>query len=80
MYAIFTLLLLGNPIMLIEGWFLTGLFARVVTIRQAILIPCIIIFCIVGSYIYQNSLEDVELALLIGLFGYLWRRKRKQAA
>ena len=74
MYAIFILLLLGNPIMLIEGWFLTGLFARVVTIRQAILIPCIIIFCIVGGYINQNSLDDVELSLLIGLFGYLLRK------
>ena len=74
MYAIFILLLLGNPIMLIEGWLLTGLFARVVTIRQAILVPCILLFCVVGSYIHQYELADVKLALFVGLFGYALRK------
>ena len=74
MYAIFTLLLLGNPIMLIQGWLLTGIFAAVVTIRQALLIPCIILFCVVGSYIFHNNLGDVELALVAGAFGYIMRK------
>ncbi len=74
MYAIFTLLLLGNPIMLIEGWLLTGMFARIVTIRQSILVPSILLFCIVGAYIFQNDLGDVKLALIAGVFGYLLRK------
>lgn len=74
MYAIFTLLLIGNPIMLIQGWLLTDLFAAVVTIRQAILIPCILLFCVIGGYIYHNNLGDVELALIAGLFGYIFRK------
>lgn len=74
MYAIFTLLLLGNPIMLVEGWLLTGLFAKVVTVRQVFLIPCILLFCVVGSYIFRNNMIDVEIALLAGLFGYGLRK------
>jgi putative tricarboxylic transport membrane protein len=74
MYAIFTLLLLGNPIMLIQGWMLTGVFSWVVTIRQALLIPCILLFCIVGGYIFQNNMGDVELSLVAGLFGYMLRK------
>jgi putative tricarboxylic transport membrane protein len=74
MYAIFTLLLIGNPIMLVQGWLLTPFFASIVTIRQALLIPCIILFCVVGSYIFHNNLGDVELALVSGAFGYVLRK------
>jgi putative tricarboxylic transport membrane protein len=74
MYGIFTLLLLGNPIMLLQGMLLTGLFARLVTIRQSILVPVILLFCIVGGYIYQNNLEDVKLAFFFGIVGYGLRK------
>ena len=74
MYGIFTLLLLGNPIMLLQGKLLTPLFARIVTIRQSILVPIILLFCVVGGFIYQNSIEDVKVALVFGLFGYALRK------
>ncbi len=76
MYAIFTLLLLGNPIMLVQGWLLTGIFAWVVTIRQSLLLPCIILFCVAGGYIFQNNMGDVELSLMAGAFGYVLRKMR----
>ena len=60
--------------MLIQGWLLTDLFAAVVTIRQAILIPCILLFCVIGGHIYHNNLGDVELALIAGIFGYVFRK------
>ncbi len=74
MYGIFTLLLLGNPIMLLQGKMLTGLFARLVTIRQSILVPVILLFCVVGGFIYQNNLEDVKIAFFFGLVGYGLRK------
>jgi putative tricarboxylic transport membrane protein len=74
MYGIFTLLLIGNPIMLIQGRLLTGMFARLVTIRQSILVPVILLFCVVGGFIYQNNIEDVKLAFFFGLFGYALRK------
>jgi putative tricarboxylic transport membrane protein len=73
-YAIFTLLLLGNPIMLVQGWLLTGLFARLVTIPKAILFPGVLLFCAVGSYVYHNDLGDVRLALVAGVFAYGLRK------
>ncbi|MDP7166336.1 MAG: tripartite tricarboxylate transporter permease [Nitrospinota bacterium] len=74
MYGIFTLLLLGNPIMLLQGKLLTPLFARIVTVRQSLLVPIILLFCVVGGFIYQNSIEDVKLALFFGLVGYGLRK------
>ena len=76
MYAIFTLLLLGNPIMLLEGWFLTGLFARLVTIRQSILIPLVLIFCMVGTYAFRGNVDDVITLVIFGAFGYALRKMR----
>ena len=74
MYGIFTLLLIGNPIMLLQGKLLTPLFARIVTIRQSLLVPVILLFCVVGGFIYQNSIEDVKVALIFGLVGYALRK------
>jgi len=74
MYAIFALLLIGNPIMIVAGWLLTPVFARVVTIRQALLVPCVLVLCLVGVYTYQGSIGDVQLALVVGVFGYLLRK------
>ena len=74
MYAIFTLLLIGNPIMLIQGWLLTGMFARIVNIRQSLLVPGIIVSCLVGAYVYHSNLGDLVLALVAGLFGYGFRK------
>lgn len=74
MYAIFTLLLIGNPIMLVQGWLLTGMFAKIVTIRQSLLVPGIIVSCLVGAYVYHSNLGDLVLALIAGLFGYGFRK------
>ncbi|MBT3766441.1 MAG: C4-dicarboxylate ABC transporter permease [Rhodospirillales bacterium] len=76
MYGIFFLLLLGNPIMLIQGKLLTPLFARLVTVRSSILLPVILLFCIVGAYIYRNNMVDVQMALGFGVFGYFLRKLR----
>ena len=74
MYAIFALLLLGNPILIVIGWLLTPIFARVVTIRQALLVPCILVICLMGVYVYRGNLGDIQLALIVGVFGYLLRK------
>lgn len=73
-YAIFTLLLLANPIVLLEGWLLTDLFARLVTVRRSILFPSVFFLCIVGSYAWHNDLADVRLALIAGVFAYGLRK------
>lgn len=74
MYAIFALLLIGNPIMIVIGWVLTPIFARVVTIRQSLLVPCVLILCLMGVYVFRGNLGDIQLALVVGIFGYFLRK------
>jgi putative tricarboxylic transport membrane protein len=53
---------------------LVGLFVRVLQIPYAYLYPLIIMFCIVGVYLVNNSIVDVWIMLVMGVVGYLLRK------
>ncbi|MEW6668007.1 MAG: tripartite tricarboxylate transporter permease [Thermodesulfobacteriota bacterium] len=69
-YAIFFTMLVTYFMVLAYGYFGAYLFASVLKVREAILIPAIMVICFVGSYAENSSLFDVGLALLFGVVGY----------
>ena len=74
MYAIMLGLILVNIFMLIQGKYLTGLFAKVVSIPAEILTPIIVIFCFAGAYSVNNNYFDLSVALIFGVISYLMRK------
>lgn len=74
MYAIMLGLILVNIFMLIQGRYLTGLFAKVVSIPTEILTPIIVIFCFAGAYSVNNNYFDLSVALIFGVVSYLMRK------
>lgn len=74
MYAIMLGLILVNIFMLIQGRYLTGLFAKVVSIPTEILTPIIVIFCFAGAYSVNNNYFDLSVALIFGVISYLMRK------
>lgn len=70
MYAIMIGLLFVNLFMLIQGKYLTRLFAKVVSIPQEILTPIIVIFCFAGAYSINKSYFDVGVTLAFA--GIAW--------
>ena len=74
MYAIMLGLILVNIFMLIQGRYLTGLFAKVVSIPQQILTPIIVIFCFAGAYSVNNNYFDLSVALVFGILAWLMRK------
>ena len=74
MYAIMLGLILVNIFMLIQGRYLTGLFAKVVSIPAEILTPIIVIFCFAGAYSVNNNYFDLSVALIFGVISYLMRK------
>ena len=52
------------------------LFVRVLQVPPHILAVCIIVLCALGSYAIRNSIFDVYLMGLMGLFGYVLQRLR----
>ena len=65
MYAIMLGLLFVNLFMLLQGKYLTKLFAKVVSIPQEILTPIIVIFCFAGAYSVNKSYFDVTLTFAV---------------
>lgn len=74
MYAIMLGLILVNLFMLLQGKFLTSLFAKVVSIPQEILTPIIVIFCFAGAYSVNENYFDVGVALVFAVLAWLLRK------
>ncbi len=74
MYAIMLGLILVNIFMLLQGKFLTTLFAKVVSIPQEILTPIIVIFCFAGAYSVNENFFDVGVALIFGMLAWILRK------
>ncbi len=74
MYAIMLGLILVNLFMLLQGKFLTRLFAKVVSIPQEILTPVIVIFCFAGAYSVNKNYFDVAVALVFAIIAWVLRR------
>lgn len=71
MYAIMIGLLFVNLFMLIQGKYLTQLFAKVVSIPQEILTPIIVIFCFAGAYSINKSYFDVAVTLAFAVIAWV---------
>ncbi len=74
MYAIMLGLILVNLFMLLQGKFLTRLFAKVVSIPQEILTPVIVIFCFAGAYSVNKNYFDVAVALVFAIIAWVLRK------
>lgn len=73
-------LVLANTFMVIFG--LTGIkiFTKIVEIKKGILIPCIIVLSVVGTYSINNNMIDVYWMLGFGIFGYFMKMYGFQVA
>ena len=64
----------GNLMLLVLNLPLVGLFVTVLRIPYAYLYPLIIMFCIIGVYVVNNSIVDVWIMLIMGAVGYALRK------
>ena len=64
----------GNLMLLALNLPLVGMFVNVLRIKYYYLYPLIIMFCIIGVYEVNNSIIDVWIMLIMGVFGYLLRK------
>jgi putative tricarboxylic transport membrane protein len=69
-YAIFATMLLTYFLVLAYGYFGSYLFAAILKLREAILVPIILVISFIGAYAVNSSLFDVGTALVFGVIGY----------
>ncbi len=73
-FAILIAMLLANVLFLFIGYFLVPVFARVVTIRKALLLPLTVVFAFAGSYIFRSDPMDLFILVAFGVFGYIAKK------
>jgi putative tricarboxylic transport membrane protein len=64
----------GNVVLLILNLPMVGLFVNLLRIPYGYLYPCILCFCILGTYAVSNSVVDVWILLAMGGVGYVLRK------
>ncbi|WP_316980168.1 tripartite tricarboxylate transporter permease [Shumkonia mesophila] len=70
-YSLFIILIVANFLVLAIGYFLSGFYARLGQLPEALLVPVVLAMSLVGAYAYRNNTYDVMLALFFGVMGYL---------
>lgn len=71
MYAVFTVFVLANIIMLPLGYLAVKTAKKVLNVPRNILMPVILIFAIVGTFAINNSVFDVMVMLAMGVLAYV---------
>jgi putative tricarboxylic transport membrane protein len=66
---------IGNVMLVILNLPLIGFFAKLATVRPAVLMPITCILCLIGVYSVRNSIFDIWIMLLAGTIGYFLRKK-----
>lgn len=72
-YSIFCGILLSSVFLFVVGRSGIGLFARIATIPQKILFPGIMVLCVYGVYMVNNTTFDILVMVLAGILGYFLR-------
>ena len=65
---------IGNLMLLVLNLPLIPMWVQLLKIPYRILFPVILLLCIIGSYSLNNSIFDVGVMMIFGLFGYLFRK------
>ena len=70
-YAVFIIFILANLLLLPLGWVAIKGAKQILRVPQNILMPCILMFCIVGAFAVNNSTFGIVIMLVFGALGFL---------
>lgn len=73
-YTFFAGFVLVQFIMLALGTLGCRGFAQISRLSDAILIPCVTVLCVIGSYAIHRNMSDVIVMMIFGLLGYFMRK------
>jgi len=69
-YAVFIIFILANLIMVPLGWGAMKIGKQILRVPRAVLMPCILAFCIVGAFATNNAAFNVIVMLVFGVLGF----------
>ena len=73
-YGIYGSLLVGSAFLLLIGSVGLRVFAKLIQAPKAIIYPIIILMCVTGAYIEDNTMFAVVIMLIFGILGYFMKK------
>ena len=73
-WAIMGGLIVINLFMFLQGLLFTRVFVNVTKVPMVVLLPCIVIASVMGSFAIANTTFDVFVMIAFGIMGYIFRR------
>ena len=73
-WGVVTSMFLGNLMLVVLNVPLIGVFVSLLRVPQALMAPLIVLFCGIGAYSLNNSVDDLLTMVTFGLGGYALRR------
>ena len=70
-YALFIGIMLSSVYLFIVGKFTIRTISRLAEVKNEVLYPIVLVFCMFGAFAINNSLFDVLVMLLMGCVGYV---------
>src|SRR5829696_6199807 len=67
-------MLIGNLVLVVLNLPLVGIWVKLLKVPYPLLFPTILMFCCVGAYTVDNSVEDVVIMAIFGIIGYVMRK------
>jgi len=65
---------LGNGMLLLLNLPLIGLWVQVLKVPYLLLFSLILLFCLIGVYIPNNSVAEIWIMILFGVIGYIFKK------
>ena len=69
-YGMFAAYILAHGLVLLILWPGVRWMLRIVTIPKAMLFPVVLVLCVIGAYALSNTVDNVYVLLVFGVFGY----------
>lgn len=79
-WGVVTSMYVGNVMLLILNLPLIGLWLQILKIPYRILFPLIILFCVIGVYSINNSIFEINVMIVFGVLGYIFRKAGYETA
>lgn len=79
-YTLMLSLFIANLMVLIIGSIIGKGCRYIINVKDELIVPFIVILCVVGAYAINNSMFDVGLMFIFGLFGYAMKKLNFPAA
>ena len=73
-YGILISMVIGNILFLIMGYFTMPLWARVIQVNRALLLPMISVIAFGAAYMFRSNPFDLLIVVFFGIFGYFARK------